>query len=97
MMPFKKQRENTAKIEAEKALDRIPTSDGRIHIMLFRSFGNTYRGMTFGPDPKYNDQMNAILNEMQDRGLTILDVKVMPSDEKGLGGAQQFITLITYK
>lgn len=94
---LKKQREEVARQEVQKAIESVPASDGRIHVMLIRSFGQTFSGATFGADAKYNDQINEVLNGLQDKGLEIVRVETNTVLNQGLSGADRYDTLITYR
>ena len=65
----KNQREELARQEIEKAIESVPNPDGRVRVMLIRSFGQTYRGQAFGADQKYNEQINEVLNALQQKVL----------------------------
>lgn len=94
---FKNQREEMARQEIEKAISSIPTPDGRIHVMLIRSFGQSFSGRVFGADQKYNEQINEVLNALQDKGLEIIRVETNSVPDQGISGADRYDTLITYK
>lgn len=47
---IKNQREEVARQEIEKAIASVPAPDGRIHVMLIRSFGQTFSSQVFGAD-----------------------------------------------
>lgn len=94
---FKNQREELARQEIEKAIASIPNPDGRVHVMLIRSFGQTFSGQVFGADQKYNEQINEVLNALQDKGLEIIRVDTNSVPDQGFGGADRYDTLITYK
>lgn len=94
---FKNQREVAARIEVEKAVGSIPDPDGKTHVMLVRSFGQTGAGKIFGADSKYNEQINEVLIAIQDKGMQIVFVQTHTVPEKGYAGADRYDTLITYR
>lgn len=93
---IKNQREEVARQEIEKAIASVPEPDGRIHVMLIRSFGQTFSSQVFGADQKY-EQINAVLNGLQDKGLEIIRVETNSVPNQGIGGADRYDTLITYR
>lgn len=96
---FKNQREELARQEIDKAISSVPNPDGRVHVMLVRSFGQTFSGQVFGADQKYNEQINEVLNALQDKGLEIIrvDTNSVPDPDQGISGADRYDTLITYR
>ena len=94
---FKGQREALARNEIDKAVSSIPNPDGRVHVMLVRSFGQTFSGGVFGADEKYNEQINEVLNALQDKGLEIIRVETNSVPNQGISGADRYDTLITYR
>lgn len=94
---FKSQREEMARLEISKAISSVPNPDGRVHVMLIRSFGQTFSGQVFGADQKYNEQINEVLNALQDKGLEIIRVDANSVPDQGIGGADRYDTLITYR
>ena len=94
---FKNQREELARQEIEKAIEAVPNPDGRVHVMLIRSFGQTFSGQVFGADQKYNEQINEVLNALQEKGLEIIRVDTNSVPDQGISGADRYDTLITYR
>ena len=94
---FKNQREELARQEIEKAIESVPNPDGRVHVMLIRSFGQTFSGQVFGADQKYNEQINEVLNALQEKGLEIIRVDTNSVPDQGTSGADRYDTLITYR
>lgn len=94
---FKNQREELARQEIEKAIESVPNPDGRVHVMLIRSFGQTFNGQVFGADQKYNEQINEVLNALQEKGLEIIRVDTNSVPDQGISGADRYDTLITYR
>lgn len=94
---FKNQREELARQEIDKAISSVPNPDGRVHVMLVRSFGQTFSGQVFGADQKYNEQINEVLNALQDKGLEIIRVDINSVPDQGISGADRYDTLITYR
>lgn len=94
---IKNQREEIARQEIEKAIASVPEPDGRIHVLLIRSFGQTFSSQVFGADQKYNEQINEVLNGLQDKGLEIIRVETNSVPNQGIGGADRYDTLITYR
>lgn len=94
---FKSKREGSARQEVEDAISSVPEPDGRIHVMLVRSFGQTFGSGIFGADQKYNEQMNEVLNVLQDKGFEIIRVDVNTVPAQGVTGADRYDTLITYR
>lgn len=97
MRIFKNQREELARQEIEKAIESVPNPDGRVHVMLIRSFGQTFSGQVFGADQKYNEQINEVLNALQEKGLEIIRVDTNSVPDQGISGADRYDTLITYR
>ena len=94
---LKNQREEMARQEIEKALESLPKPDGYVHVMLIRSFGQSFSGGVFGVDTKYNDQINEVLTSMQRSGLEIIKVETNSVPDQGISGADRYDTLITYR
>lgn len=94
---FKNQREELARQEIEKAIESVPNPDGRVHVMLIRSFGQTFSSQVFGADQKYNEQINEVLNALQEKGLEIIRVDTNSVPDQGISGADRYDTLITYR
>lgn len=94
---FKNQREELARQEIEKAIESVPNPDGRVHVMLIRSFGQTFSGQVFGADQKYNEQINEVLNALQEKGLEIIRVDTNSVPDQGISGADRYDTMITYR
>lgn len=94
---FKNQREELARQEIEKAIESVPNPDGRVHVMLIRSFGQTFSCQVFGADQKYNEQINEVLNALQEKGLEIIRVDTNSVPDQGISGADRYDTLITYR
>ena len=94
---FKHQREELARQEIEKAIESVPNPDGHVHVMLIRSFGQTFSGQVFGADQKYNEQINEVLNALQEKGLEIIRVDTNSVPDQGISGADRYDTLITYR
>lgn len=94
---FKNQREELARQEIDKAISSVPNPDGRVHVMLVRSFGQTFSGQVLGADQKYNEQINEVLNALQDKGLEIIRVDTNSVPDQGISGADRYDTLITYR
>lgn len=94
---FKNQREELTRQEIEKAIESVPNPDGRVHVMLIRSFGQTFSGQVFGADQKYNEQINEVLNALQEKGLEIIRVDTNSVPDQGISGADRYDTLITYR
>ncbi len=96
MSIFKGQREKAARQEVEYAMSSIPEPDGRIHVMLIRSYGQLLND-SFGADNKYNEQINEVLNALQDKGMEIVRVETNTIFSQQIGAQCRYDTLITYR
>lgn len=71
--------------------------DGNVHIIMVDSFSK-YVNQYFSVETKYTEQVGTIINELQNDGYEIVDIKFDSLKDQGMTGVEEgFHTLIMYK
>lgn len=76
---------------------QLVVKDGNIHIVMINSFSKLVN-QNFGVESKYTEQIGSVINDLQQDGYEIVDIKFDSLKGQGITGtAEGFHTLIMYK
>ena len=76
---------------------QLVAKDGNIHIVMINSFSKLVN-QNFGVESKYTEQIGSVINDLQQDGYEIVDIKFDSLKGQGITGtAEGFHTLIMYK
>ena len=80
-----------------KVKPQLVAKDGNIHIVMINSFSKLVN-QNFGVESKYTEQIGSVINDLQQDGYEIVDIKFDSLKGQGITGtAEGFHTLIMYK
>lgn len=81
----------------EKVKPQLAEKDGNVHVVMINSFSKLIDQL-FGVETQYTDQIGAIVDDLQQDGYEIVDIKFNSLKGQGVLGAKEgFHTLIMYK
>ena len=76
---------------------QLVAKDGNIHIVMINSFSKLVN-QNFGVESKYTEQIGSVINDLQQDGYEIVDIKFDSLKGQGITDtAEGFHTLIMYK
>lgn len=76
---------------------RLVERDGHVHIIMIDSFSKFF-DQTFGVETKYTEQIGQVVDNMQNDGYEVVDIKFNSLKNQGITGiAEAYHTLIMYK